>query len=126
MGKQKLIKIRKTLAISLLVFFLMSLTTASVSAYNDPSGTKWRVASFENEVVGNFYPVPWLFYGDQTANEGTIWTGSWAPIFGSDDRIELSITYASGTTDHLEVVFLNPNRFIAYKNGETYRYGERI
>lgn len=126
MGKQTLIKIRKTLAISLLVFFLMSLTAASLSAYYDPTGTRWRVASFENGVVGEFYSVPWSFNADQTVNAGTIWAGSWAPISDSDNSIELSTTSVSGTTDQLVVVFEYPNKFVAYKNGETYRYGERI
>jgi hypothetical protein len=125
MGKKSFIKIRKTLVISLLVLILMSLTAASVSAYNNPTETKWKVASFDNGVVGTYNPVPWEFQS-HTANAGTLWTGKWSPIRHSDDRITMSSQQPGGVLDQFEVVFLSPNWFVAVHNNEPYRLGQRI
>ena len=94
----------------------------------NPAGTKWSVASMDNNgAIGTFHPTPWEFQ-NQSINAAALWVGGYSAIQGSDNRFACEIFSAGATTvsDSFEVVFISANRFIATKGGSLYRFGKKI
>ncbi|MBL9005100.1 MAG: hypothetical protein JNJ46_12685 [Myxococcales bacterium] len=90
-------------------------------------GTKWLVAAFDNNgQLGGFHSVPWEFHA-QVVHAGTLWTGGYSAVAGSDNRIACEKMGPSGAIDDAwEVVFVSPDRFVATKQGALYRFGKRV
>lgn len=63
----------------------------------------------------------------QVVNAGTLWTGGYSAVPGSDNRIACEKMGPSGAIDDSwEVVFVTPDRFIATQQGALYRFGKRL
>jgi hypothetical protein len=93
--------------------------TSSAKSCN-PAGTKWSVAPMNDDgTLGSFDSIPWEFQ-NQSINAGTLWSCSYSPIPGSDNRINCKGSYS------FEVVFLTTNHFVATKDGSLYRFGKKI
>jgi hypothetical protein len=85
--------------------------------------TSWNVGSYENGAKGPFHPVPWRFHSDKTVNAGNLWKGIWQVERGN--RMKVMIMHQDSATDIFEVDFINATEFIAFKNGQPYRWGQR-
>jgi hypothetical protein len=86
-------------------------------------GTSWNVGVYENGKRGAVHPVPWEFQSNGTVSAGRLWKGVWQRK--DENTVSVVITHQNKSTDQFEVNFLSPRQFVAFKNGQPYRYGQR-
>jgi hypothetical protein len=68
--------------------------------------------------------VPWTFFADQHVSASGKWVGLWTAT--GDNKVSVSILHSDGRTDMFEVIFLSQRAFVALKDGEIYRVGQRV
>lgn len=101
---------------------LATVAQAQVHQSFNPVGTSWSVCVMENNgTMHEFHPVPWTFNSANSFYAGTLWTGNYSQIPGSDNGFTCNIV-----SDTFEVYFVTPDRFIATKNGQLYRFGKKL
>jgi hypothetical protein len=111
----------KILATTLLLLYPLAGWSLDFSLVNESS---WRVGSYENGTKTAPHPVPWSFHSDKTVNAGDLWKGVWQEAEGN--KISVTIVMSQNSAkDEFEVNFLNSKEFIAFKNGQPYRWGKR-
>lgn len=104
-----------------LVFFLLLLSPLRAELYVDNSD--WKVEEAENGRNEDYHSVLWSFLPDGKVYAGDLWRGVWFKKSGN--TIKLVIVHKNSRIDIFEVKFENPSEFIAYKEGQVYRYGVR-
>jgi len=104
-------------------FFLFSSNNSYAFDYSVVNNTSWKVAEFVNGVRGGFHHAPWIFSPDGFVRAPGFWVATWHHKKGN--TINVSIIVNGKVADNFDVAFMNTRTFIAYKNGRTYRWGER-
>lgn len=94
----------------------------------DPTNTRWSVSDLSNDaVLGITHGTPWEFHRYAISGRGD-WVGGYRPIPGTDNayvcEIILHGTWAPAFV--FEVVFLNPERFVATKNNLVFAFGKKL
>src|SRR5436853_6426778 len=105
---------------------LLSLCPGLSLALDDSfvDGTAWSVGVYDrNGARGSVHPVPWQFHSNGTVNAGNLWKGSWKLQDGN--TVSVVITHHNASTDRFEVNFLTDRQFVAFKDGQPYRWGQR-
>ena len=104
-----------------------TVTQEKPASFN-PAGSRWSVATLDNNgSLGGFHPTPWEFQA-QTMNAGTIWVGSFKGVEGNGNKItcEIMPPGAKTVSDSFDVEFVTADRFIATKGGALYRFGKKL
>jgi hypothetical protein len=95
----------------------------------NPAGTRWRVAYMDASAkFDGFHPVSWDFVAQGKMSAADTWTGIYTPVAGDLQAFDCEVTNIGGSdvADRFRVVFLTAGRFIATKDGQLYRYGEKL
>lgn len=87
------------------------------------NGSNYYVGSFEGGVRGSPNATPWTFEADGTVYSGQNWKGTWKKQ--GDDTVSMQITLSNGLEDWFVVQFSNDGSLVAWKDGQTYRWGQR-
>jgi hypothetical protein len=82
--------------------------------------TSWDVGVYNQNGAKAPPSDVWHFHSDKTVN-GADWNGVWQEAGG--DRIKVVIMRQNSLVDQFDVDFINPGEFIAFKDGQRYRWG---